>query len=93
MTPMTPTSPTPYTVDDAIRAAVQRAARDTAGAFVVYVDRAGIIYMCDSKASPPPDSRIEAVAQFFSCTHPTDPNAPITIQIHRSRGESEFVHV
>lgn len=71
-----------YTVDDAVRAAVERAARDPEGSFAVCTAPDGGVWMLDARAVRPEGSRTYAVVQRWDDT---------TVQIRRQHGESEWV--
>lgn len=73
-----------YTVDDAIGAAVQRAARDPDGSFAVCTAPDGSVWMLDSRAVRPEGARTHCIVQRWNDD---------TVQIRKQGGESEWVKI
>jgi hypothetical protein len=73
-----------YTIDDAIKTATERAARDREGSFAVYRDGEDILVR-DARALAPPRARLECIAQFWGETE-----GRIMVQLRYARGESAW---
>ncbi len=72
-----------YTEDDAVRHAVDRAARGAGASFTVYVDGEKVFYVRASEAAPPA-ATVVCIAQSWDSD---------TVQVRFPGGRSEYVKV